>query len=477
MDDALRAFGGGGARVEVLDGLHVGSQPTSTGSLRQLVCAADVEPGTHILRVPRRLVLSTTKSLSAPLRRALSEICGRGGIPPFLCEVFMLAIELVTTQDPAWAFYREHMLPDESDCEHSADAFTPGELAALQSTTLVERITTSQRHLNTLYNELPWGAEGMPARFGHARFVWAVHCVRSRAFNVCEQGAEANDGGALIVVPFVDLVNHSSEPNVRAEFHTDDNTCVLVCTRHVPAGTPLVRDYSHQGHLPLSNERMLYTYGFVPADGNPHDEVYIDFRDEYMAVLEHARATPASTPADATGSDGPGPAEQKGGGEAAHRRLQLLTAIGGGVEGRARGFAAIRAVDVPEPPHDGPPSLSSPALRVARALVATDAELQQPSAIALLHAGRAVSRDNELRASRLLWTKLVTTLREYPTNAAEDASLLRRATSEPNPGAEAGADEMSARMVCALQLRLGHKGLLERALVHYARHRKELVRM
>jgi hypothetical protein len=134
-------------------------------------------------------------------------------------------------------------------------------------------------------------------------------------------------------------------------------------------------------------------------------------------------------------------------------------------EGAAKG-AASSAADGGTARARASSLLSSKALQIARLLVASDAELSSDVAVALLSTGRPSSVENERAAARLVWSKLVRIATEFKTSAAEDSALLTALSS-----ARAGEGKVHAdRLVLALQLRLGHKALVESALCSYARH-------
>lgn len=448
-DDVLRAFrdAPGGERLELHAALRLEWGSTPSGPMRQLVCADDVGVGEVLVRLPRALALGAP--LPPVVQSAFDAACEARAAPTMLRQTLGRALDLLTTARPSWTLYSSRLLPDEAASDLSSDSFTSVELAELQSEPLAERIRASRALLDAVYDAFDWSTAGMPARFSRERFVWAVHCVRSRAFAVRRCEGETQ----LLLCPFIDLVNHCAAANARADFAADLDECVLVATQPIRAGDEIVRDYAHGSPVPASNERMLYAYGFV-AQQNAHDELYLSFRDEIALALDEARR--ASTSETRAGA----------GAASARRRVQLLLRAPS-VEGQSRGVAAIRARDLAQPPLG---AWSSQAMYLARALCATDRELVSSTALAILAAGRPVSRANEREAAQLVWRKLVALVAAFPTTIADDEQRLRE-RSEAR-----GASHAADRTALALQLRISRKVLVESALCVYARYRRSALR-
>lgn len=510
--EVINAFRGGGSDLELQPALAFALADTPAGPVRQLICRSAVRAGEVLMRVPCELTLCARSALVPALQAVFDVACDEAIAQPFR-ETLALALALVTVERPEWLLYRDRFLPNQRASEHSPDSFTPLELDELQSAALVERIRMSRALIDRVYDALDFAASGMPPHFSRARLVWGVHCVRSRAFAVRADSTKQLVS-SLLFCPFMDLVNHTFVgPNARADFDSESDACVLVATRDIAAGDEVLRDYCGGSRTqPVTNERMLFTYGFVPDGLNPHDELYVDFRAEIAVALQAvkgscsgarplAAAEAALRRADdgqacvPSGSAAGAAAEPAAGPVGAHRRLQLINRFAE-AEGQSRGVVPIRVLDIDSTiapaqpaadgragasadssavtrtaPTPGSPFASSQALCLARALCATEAELVSAPALALLSAGRPVSRGNEAAASKLVWSKLATMAAAFSTSVADDARALReRSTARSSLD---GAD----RLVLALQLRLSRKRLVESALCHYARHRRAISAM
>ena len=127
---------------------------------------------------------------------------------------------------------------------------------------------------------------------------WAFACVRSRAF------ALADD--AFAFVPYLDLVNHSEDPNcVFVQPESIGNPIRLAARRDVEPGEEITISY-YYGNERYTTRRMLAQYGYVPDGGNPMDRLPLEVpSEEHKLSLEELEdAIPAAMWADAiTGRD------------------------------------------------------------------------------------------------------------------------------------------------------------------------------
>ena len=95
------------------------------------------------------------------------------------------------------------------------------------------------------------------ASMSFEEFYWTHTMVLNRSLELSE---------GLYIVPFMDSVNHSFEPN--CEIVKEKDTFVLKSTQEIPEDQELFRDYGK-----LDNYEFAMRYGFVP-ENNPYDCFY-----------------------------------------------------------------------------------------------------------------------------------------------------------------------------------------------------------
>ena len=76
---------------------------------------------------------------------------------------------------------------------------------------------------------------------------------------------------AFAMVPFIDMANHSVEPNADFRTNTQDGSFELFTMREVRAGEEVLISYT--GREGYTNQRLMAQYGFVIPGGNPADRL------------------------------------------------------------------------------------------------------------------------------------------------------------------------------------------------------------
>lgn len=121
----------------------------------------------------------------------------------------------------------------------------------------------------TAEDEIP--ADAPPAKL----LKWALTVVQSRAVS--------GKGFPFTMVPYFDLLNHSSTPNCHHSFDHDQGAFQVVATREILANEQCFISYGD-----LSNVMLLKKYGFVQED-NPFDDMILErfnLNDFLVATLE-----------------------------------------------------------------------------------------------------------------------------------------------------------------------------------------------
>lgn len=304
-----------GVRAQNVDLLPAAPPAAGNG----LVATAPLAAGAVVLEVPAKLALQTSQQMP----------------PPSWCDAALwtaapwdarLALRLLRARSrdsqPEWFA----LLPESFD----TPLFWPAATLALTAYPPLERAVAKQRAEWLRLHQLVVAAQGADAP-SEAEWLWALACVRSRAFSGPLGGntfkgslaqlafgtvlaatyvaaglgtpEQAGDGLAAILVsllasdlvfsrfartrryvlcPFVDMFNHNSTLGGSAlsyEYFTDAFSAMLdPAAGPVSAGEQLLISYG-----PRSNDKLLLYYGFVEPQ-NDNDE-YVLSQEEFLVAL------------------------------------------------------------------------------------------------------------------------------------------------------------------------------------------------
>lgn len=229
--------------------------------------------------------LAKQYSVTADGVTLISGNCGRGvfatheilagetifAVPSNLCiqedqlegdVIFWSAIQLMKklSTDEFWMNYKM-LLPSPAEVPFELDEEVLSQISD-------PAISSSIRNLKREAHEKLQNILKEKASLVQATFDWAYALILSRAF-----GLRCNDGGkhevAYALVPFIDMVNHSST-NHNAEVSVERWSICLKSTRDIKESEEVFIQYT-----PGPNAAFFLKYGFIETD-NPEDIIIFD---------------------------------------------------------------------------------------------------------------------------------------------------------------------------------------------------------
>ncbi|XP_021746830.1 histone-lysine N-methyltransferase setd3-like [Chenopodium quinoa] len=245
----------------------------------------------------------------------------------------------------------------------------------------------------------PFGGQDVDA----SALGWAMAAVSSRAFRL--HGDKLSDGihkSVPMMLPLIDMCNHSFSPNAKIiQDKGAENTKMLVkvvAEKHVQKDAPLELNYGC-----MNNDIFLLDYGFVIA-ANPYDSIELRY-EPYL--LEASSA--------AIGLYSPNFSSP------ASWQSEILSAL------ELDDKMAPSKVTL-----GGPDLVDGRLLASLRVLHASDVEKVREhdlSTLQLLSAEAPLGIQNELAALRTIIGLCVLSLKNFPTQMAEDEALLKQGVS------------------------------------------------
>nr|XP_015895374.2 actin-histidine N-methyltransferase [Ziziphus jujuba var. spinosa] len=244
----------------------------------------------------------------------------------------------------------------------------------------------------------PFGGQDVDA----SSLGWAMAAVSSRAFRLYGKklpGGTYND--LPMMLPLIDMCNHSFNPNARIVQEQDAGNTMLVkvvAETEIKQNDPLVLNYGC-----LNNDLFLLDYGFV-IPSNPYDSIELKYDG---ALLDAASmAAGVSSPNFST----PSPWQQK-----VLNQLNL------------DGEAPVLKVCL-----GGTQLIEDRLLAALRVLLASDmqsVEKHDLETLKSLSVEAPLGIENEIAAFRTLIAVCVIALGHFPTKIMEDESLLKQSPS------------------------------------------------
>lgn len=188
-----------------------------------------------------------------------------------LIQALALLDGLAGNADDFWNMYAKEMLPDPLTMSLPV-CLPPKLLDRLEDEKIVQAAWQQKKRLESLF---PGLARPM-CEDGPSWMEWSFACVRSRAFAVAPD--------VFGYVPFLDVVNHSQDPNADFRLSSDQETVELVALTQVDAESHLFISYS--GVEFFDNRRFMQQYGFVPRQGNFADRLVLPCIDEGLVTTK-----------------------------------------------------------------------------------------------------------------------------------------------------------------------------------------------
>ncbi|XP_059648815.1 ribulose-1,5 bisphosphate carboxylase/oxygenase large subunit N-methyltransferase, chloroplastic-like isoform X2 [Cornus florida] len=239
-----------------------------------LVAQRDIAENEVVLKVPRRLWINP-ETVSAS---EIGDVCN--GLKPWV-SVSLFLIREKLRDDSLWRYYFD-ILPQYTN---STLYWSEEELSEIQGTQLLSTTLAVKEYVKSEFQKveekiiLPHKhLFQFPITLGD--FFWAFGILRSRAFSL--------HGPNLVVIPLVDLINHSS--SITTEDHASEiegpaglfSWDLLFCLRSpvsVKAGKQIFIQYA----LNKSNARLAFDYGFIESRSD---------RNAYTLTLEISDSDP-----------------------------------------------------------------------------------------------------------------------------------------------------------------------------------------
>ena len=136
------------------------------------------------------------------------------------------------------------------------------------------------------HDSSPYKIAGEDAPMSEEEFLWAFSTVSARSLVLNnEHLSEMNDENAVtMILPLMDMVNHSPEPNcIMLPYHdklSNKSFVVLQSIRPIAEGDQLTISYGND----LANTHLIQKYGFVTRD-NPIKKLNFNLPfNEYEAL-------------------------------------------------------------------------------------------------------------------------------------------------------------------------------------------------
>ncbi|KAL4926456.1 ribosomal lysine N-methyltransferase [Aspergillus undulatus] len=266
------------------------STRTSFPSSKPLVIAvtqSDVVEGEELFTIPRDLVLSTHNSkLKGLLQQDLEEL------GPWLSLMLVMIYEYLQGDASTWAPYFR-ILPQSFD---TLMFWSPGELAELQGSAVVEKIGRRGAEKSILDSIVPV-VQSHPSLFppvgglssydGDAGALALLHLahimgslIMAYAFDVekpeNEDERDGEDGyltdeeeeqSSKGMVPLADMLNADADRN-NARLFQEEESLIMKAIKPIRAGEEILNDY---GEIPRAD--LLRRYGYVTENYAPYDVI------------------------------------------------------------------------------------------------------------------------------------------------------------------------------------------------------------
>ncbi|DBB01093.1 hypothetical protein WJX77_011966 [Trebouxia sp. C0004] len=262
---------------------------------RGVVAEEDIEEGQQLMLIPMSCCLHMPTQQEYSLSQAGYSAAVKHlkekhpGTSPFLATVLLLLYEIGQGSKSKFSAFLQ-TLPQEHDC---VLCWSKGQLSELQGTAIEiagdSTRTVFEREVSPIMQQAThiWPAEVQT----YEAFELHAGLVQSRAFHMLQENwitGSAQEGVELYMLPAIDMINHSTQPDKRNTLLRKSNAELTVkvdgvpmtiqgfftmkAERDISKGEQLLHTYGD-----LSDAQLLQTYGFVedfePGYDNPHNFV------------------------------------------------------------------------------------------------------------------------------------------------------------------------------------------------------------
>ena len=224
----------------------------SPTSGRALHTREPIRKGESIIRIPRSCLILGSAAVSSEIGRLITDTGKELSHTGSYVSAFLLEEKAKGSASP----YHLYLATLPTNVSHFPVMWSDATLDLLQGSLALPLIRSYQRDINAdhllVMHSLP--------SFSLEEWMWARLTVSSRGFGGKLEGVDE-----LLLVPLIDLINHSLEPNTVWGF--DPSTL----TFHTTTARPLRADEEvHESYGDKCNSLLLTYYGFT-MPSNPHN--------------------------------------------------------------------------------------------------------------------------------------------------------------------------------------------------------------
>ncbi|KAJ7546475.1 hypothetical protein O6H91_08G041200 [Diphasiastrum complanatum] len=248
---------------------------------RGLVAQRKLRKGERLLYVPSSLIITTQSEWSSP---KAGNVLQENGVPEWPQLASFLISEASQGKNSPWSSYIA-ALPQQP---RSILQWTALDVDTyLAGSSIKDRALECIKDVNYTYHDLQ---ERIFSRYPEL-FPSKVRLPSA--------------GQQLALVPWADMLNHSTEVNAFLDVEASSKTVILELDRAYEKGEQVLISYGKR-----SNAELLLSYGFIPAGPNTNDfvevEAELDPRDEMFtakldALQAHGLSSPQRFPVKLTG--------------------------------------------------------------------------------------------------------------------------------------------------------------------------------
>ncbi|XP_067421650.1 SET domain-containing protein 4 [Emydura macquarii macquarii] len=243
-----------------------------SGTGRGLITTKAFQAGELIISLPEKCLLTTGTVLSSYLGEYIAK--WKPPISPLLALCAFLIAEKYAGEQSVWKPYLD-VLPRTYTCpvclEQEVVRLLPEPVrrkAHEQRTVVQELYTSSKTFFSSLQSLF---TEDVETVFNYDALQWAWCTINTRTVYMKRSQREcfSREPDVYALVPYLDLLNHSPNVQVKAAFNEQTRCYEIWTDSHCRRHEELFICYG-----PHDNQRLLLEYGFV-AINNPHSAVYV----------------------------------------------------------------------------------------------------------------------------------------------------------------------------------------------------------